>query len=182
MKEIANIEKFYQYAFPMQAALLTSVDNSGKTNIITVAWHMPISKKPPLFGVSIAPSRYSHDLIKNSKEFVINFAPYELVEKIHYCGTHSGRNTDKQKDTNLTFIDSKINKTKSIKECFSHLECKLLKIISLGDHSLVVGEIVKVVFSEDIFENDILKTEKTKPCFYLGNKVYSDISDNKKKY
>ena len=61
----------------MQAAILTCTDKTGKTNPITAAWHTPISeKKPALYGVSIAPSRYSYKLIKESKEFAINFAPY----------------------------------------------------------------------------------------------------------
>ena len=182
MKKIARLEKFYQYAFPMQAALLTSSDKPSKTNIITVAWHMPISKKPPLFGVSIAPSRHSHTLIEKSKEFVVNFAPYRLVEKIHFCGTHSGRNSDKQKEANLTFIDSKKVKSKSIKECFSHLECKLYDLITLGDHSLVVGEVLNVLYTDNIFKQDILDISKIKPCFYLGNKIYSDLSGKKKSF
>jgi len=179
MKKTADLKKFYQYAFPMKAALLTTIDKNSKTNIITVAWHTPISKNPPLFGVSVAPSRFSHDLIKNSKEFVINFAPYDIVKNIHFCGTHSGRNTDKQKETNLSFVDSKIVKPKSILECFSHLECKLNNIITIGDHSLVVGEVVNLTYSEGIFKDDVIDISKTKPCFYLGNKVYSDISKNK---
>jgi hypothetical protein len=37
VKKTGDIEKFYQYAFPMQAAILTCIDKNGKTNPITVA-------------------------------------------------------------------------------------------------------------------------------------------------
>ena len=80
---------------------------TGKTNIITLAWHTPISRKPPLYGISIAPKRYSHALIEKSKEFVINFIPYSLVEAAQFCGTHSGRSTDKLCKTGLTLAPSK---------------------------------------------------------------------------
>jgi flavin reductase (DIM6/NTAB) family NADH-FMN oxidoreductase RutF len=181
-KKTGNIEKFYQYAFPMQAAILTCADKNGKTNPITVAWHTPISKKPPLYGVSIAPSRFSYKLIKESKEFAINFAPYNIVEKIHFCGTKSGRNTDKIKETGLTLSDPKKIKTKIIKECFANLECKLYKSIKLGDHTFFVGEVVNTQINKDAFENDILNNKNVKPCYYLGSNTYTAISNTKKQF
>ena len=79
MKVKGKIEKFYHYAFPMQAAMVTCNDKDGKTNIITIAWHTPISKDPPLYGISVAPSRCSHDLILNSKEVFINISISDYI-------------------------------------------------------------------------------------------------------
>jgi len=181
MKKNGNIKKFYQYAFPMQAAILT-VSDGEKTNPITVAWHTPISKKPALYAVSISPLRYSHKLIMDSKEFVINFAPFELVEKVHFCGTHSGRNTDKTKDAGLNLVKSEKIKTKCIKECFAHLECKLYEIINLGDHDLIVGEVVNTIIDEKAFREDVLDNTKMKPCYYLGSNTYTKIDKQQKKF
>ncbi len=182
MKKTGNIKKFYQYAFPMQAAIVTATDEKGNTNPITVAWHTPISKKPPLYGVSIAPSRFSHNLINKSKEFAINFATYELVKKVHFCGTHSGRNTDKIKETGLTLADARKVKTKIIKQCFAHLECKLFKTISLGDHSFFVGEVINTMVDENAFGKDLLNNKEIKPCYYLGGKIYTKIDSEQKKF
>jgi len=180
MKKIGNMKKFYYYSFPMQAALLTVKTKNENTNVITVAWHTTISKKPPLYGVSIAPSRHSHKLIEESKEFVINFASYDIVDKIQFCGTHSGRNTDKIKETGFTLLDSKKVKTKYIKECFAHFECTLFDEIHLGDHTFFVGEIKNIIIDEEAFENNILDNKKVKPCYYLGDKYYTTISEEKK--
>jgi len=182
VKKTGNIEKFYQYAFPMQAAILTCTDKNGKTNPITVAWHTPISKKPALYGVSIAPSRHSYKLIKESKEFAINFAPYKLVERIHFCGTKSGKNINKIKETGLTLSKSKKIKTKIIKECYANLECILYRSVRLGDHTFFVGEVVNTKIDEDAFENDIVDNKKVKPCYYLGNNTYTSISNIRKQF
>ena len=181
MKNNGNTEKFHQYAFPMQAALVTCNDEQGKTNVITIAWHTPISKKPPLYGISIAPSRHSHELIKKTKEFVINFAPYNIADKVHFCGTHSGRKTDKIKEQNLTLLESQKLKTPIIKQCFAHLECKLFDSIPLGDHTFFVGEIVNVLSDENAFKNDLLDNQKIKPCYYLGNNIYTTIDEETKR-
>jgi flavin reductase (DIM6/NTAB) family NADH-FMN oxidoreductase RutF len=175
MKVKGNMDKYYYCAFPMQAVLVTCNDEKEKTNIITLAWHTPISKKPPLYGISVAPKRYSHDLIKKTKEFVINFLPYSLANEVNYCGTHSGRTTDKIEETKLNLVDSGKIKTPSIKEAFANMECKLFKTISLGDHTLFVGEIVNLLADENAFKDDLLKNEKMKPCYYLGSNIYTSI-------
>lgn len=179
MKTKRNLNKFYHYAFPMQAALVTCNDNKkDKTNIITVAWHTTISRSPPVYGISIAPHRYSHDCINDAKEFVVNFAPHTLMEQVNYCGTHSGRTTDKVKDTYLSLISAKKIDTPLIKECFAHLECKLHDTITLGDHTLMLGKVVAVSADNNAFKNDILDPTKVKPTHYLGDNIYTTIDKN----
>jgi len=178
----AQGEKFYNYAFPMQAVLVTCNDEDKKTNIITISWQSPISKNPPLYGISVAPDRYSHDLIKKSKEFVINFLPFDFVEKVNYCGTHSGRNIEKIKHSNLTLIPSKEITTPSIQESYSILECKLKESISLGDHTFFIGEVVNISSDEDAFFDDILENKYIQPTFYLGKNIYTTIAHTRKKF
>ena len=182
MKIECEMEKFYNLAFPMSTVLVTCNDEKGKTNVITIAWHTTISKKPPLYGISIAPGRYSHDLIKKSKEFVINFSSYDLVEKINFCGRNSGRNTDKINESELTLIKSKKIITPSIKECYAHFECKFKNTIKLGDHNLFIGEVVNAKIDEDILENGTINNKKIQPCFYLGNNTYSKLDITRRKF
>jgi flavin reductase (DIM6/NTAB) family NADH-FMN oxidoreductase RutF len=180
MKINGKINAYYHYAFPMQAVLVTCNDENKKTNVITLAWHTPISKKPPLYGISVAPSRYSHDLIKNSKEFVVNFAPYSLVEKVDFCGTRSGRKTDKIDETKFTLISGKKIKTPLIKECFAHFECKLYDTITAGDHTLFIGEIQNILYDKNYFDEDLLDNKNAKPAYYLGSHVYTTIDEKRK--
>jgi flavin reductase (DIM6/NTAB) family NADH-FMN oxidoreductase RutF len=182
MKVKGNIDKYYYYAFPMQAALVTCNDEQGKTNIITIAWCTPISKDPPLYGISLAPKRYSHKLIEKMKEFVVNFAPFELVDKVHFCGTHSGRNTDKVDETKLTLIPSEKIGVPLIKECFAHLECKLVETLSLGDHTFFIGKVMNVMADENAFIDDLLDNKNVQPTYYIGDNKYTAIDKNKKNF
>ncbi len=176
MKVEGKLEKFYQYSFPMQTVLVTCNDSHGKTNIITIAWHTPISVKPPLYGLSVAPGRYSHELIKETKELVVNFIPYNLVEKAHYCGKHSGRSNDKTLETNLTLTTAKKIKVPLIEEGYAHLECSNVKSYSIGDHTFFVGEVVAVQSNQNTFENNLLKIEDTSPLYYIGGNCYTTIN------
>lgn len=180
MKTNRMLTKFYHYAFPMQTVLVTCNDSKGRPNIITLAWHTPISTTPPLYGISIAPKRHSHSLIETSKEFVINFIPYSLVEAAQFCGTHSGRNTDKICQTNLTLLPSQKLTTPLIKEAYAHLECRLTQTLSLGDHSLFIGEVVAVSADEDAFDHELLNTHRIHPVYYIGDNAYTTLDSVKR--
>jgi flavin reductase (DIM6/NTAB) family NADH-FMN oxidoreductase RutF len=182
IKVEGSIEKYYHYAFPMQTVLVTCNDDViGKPNIITLAWHTPISSKPPLYGIAIAPKRYSHSLIKKSKEFVINFIPYSLVKAAQFCGTHSGRSTDKLSKTGLTLTPSKKLSTPLIKEGYAHLECKLVRSACFGNHTLFVGEVITVSADKGAFKNELLRTNQIHPLYYIGDNTYTTLDRVKRK-
>jgi len=126
---------------PNQAILVTSRHNK-KESIITICWHMRTSFRPELFAISVGKKRFSFELIKNSKCFAVNFMPFNLEKETIYCGTHSGKNVDKFKETGLTKEEcSKINCPK-IKEALGYFECKVVKEITTGDHVIFVGEVL----------------------------------------
>jgi flavin reductase (DIM6/NTAB) family NADH-FMN oxidoreductase RutF len=165
----------------MQTILVTCNDDAGKTNIITLAWHTPISRHPPLYGISIAPKRYSYALIKKSKEFVINFIPYSLAKAAQFCGTHSGQSTEKLYKTKLTLAPSKKLSTPIIKEGYAHLECKLVKSTRIGDHTFFIGEVIYISADTDAFKNELLRTDRIYPLYYIGENSYTTLDRIKRK-
>lgn len=175
-KNIELSKKWMYYTFPKMTVLLTVADknNLTKPNIITLAWHSPVSITPPLLGVSIDPRRYSHNLILDAGEFVVNFAELEILEDLHYCGRHSGRKFDKFQDTNLTPVSAQKVKAPLIQECYVNLECKLVEHNLYGDHTWFVGEVVAISVDDELFEGDILKTGK-EPVYYSGNDIYTSF-------
>ncbi|NQT09459.1 flavin reductase family protein, partial [Candidatus Bathyarchaeota archaeon] len=106
--------------------MATVVGNDGKPNIITLGMYMPISIDPPLVCIGVAPRRYSHTLLEENGEFVINTPSIDLEEQMHYCGIKSGRDVDKWAETGLTPMPSLKVKPPRIEECFSHLECRVV--------------------------------------------------------
>ncbi len=172
MKIDGSLSKFYQYAFPMSTVLVTCVDKNDKPNCITVSWHTPLSKKPPLHGISIAPQRYSHHLISEGKEFCINFLRISQVMQAHFCGTHSGRSLEKHTQTPITYIPAKNIRAPLIQEAYAHFECLLRDSIPVGDHTFFIGEVVNVIADKGAFSNDLLDTEKISPLYYRGGNSY----------
>ena len=48
------------------------------------------------------PNRYTFSFIENSESFTASFFGEEFRNALSFCGSHSGRDCDKVKETNLT--------------------------------------------------------------------------------
>ena len=81
--------------YPLPAVIITSKRDGERPNAFTVAWCGNVCTNPPMVSISVRKSRYSYDLIKESKEFVINLVNEDIVKKCDYCGVTSGREVDK---------------------------------------------------------------------------------------
>ena len=79
--------------------VLVSCGYKGKRNITTCAWHMPVSKEPPLVAVDLAKKHFSSSLIKESGELVINVSSWSYLDKVMMYGRLKGRESDKFKGT-----------------------------------------------------------------------------------
>lgn len=136
--------------YPTPVILVTSVDDAGRPNIITLAWAGNLCSVPPQVGVSVAPARFSNGLIRKCKEFVVNIPTSDIVKETDYCGACSGKRTDKFRDTKLTPIKAAKVKPPVIRECPVNIECKVKSITTLGSHDLFVGEVVNIDADENV--------------------------------
>jgi flavin reductase (DIM6/NTAB) family NADH-FMN oxidoreductase RutF len=147
--------------FPTPVVLVTSIDEKGKPNVITLAWTGVVNSDPPMVGISIRPERYSHGNIQRIKEFVINLPSEELLRKVDACGILSGREVDKFSQVGLKAIPSEKVKPPLIDECLVQMECEVKQVIPLGSHDLFLGQIVALHVKEEILKEkgriDILK-------------------------
>jgi len=169
-----DLRMYYTYAAPLPTILVTTMDPINRPNIITVAWHSPISIQPPLYGISLNPKRYSAELLEKSGQFVINFPPFGLLEKVHHCGSVSGRAADKFLQTGLTPLPSQMVKPPGIAQCYLHLECNVAGRTVWGDHIWFVGEVVGIRADEGLFEGGILR-EQGDPVLYMGKDLYCGL-------
>lgn len=160
---------------PMHTVLVSCIGKNGKPNIITLAWAMPTSISPPLVAVSIAPRRYSHSLIEETGEFVVNIPTMDILDATFYCGRVSGRDCDKFKDAGLTPMPARKVKPPIIEECVAHLECKLYGKFPTGDHTIFVGEVVEAYANKDCFSEAGYNLEKARMIFHLGGNEFSTL-------
>jgi len=128
--------------YPTPAALITTMDEAaGRPNIISLGEVFNISiSDPVILGIAVRKERWSHRLISQTREFVVNLPTCRLAAQVWTCGSCSGRDTDKFARTGLTPLPATRVRPPLIAECPVNIECRVTAIQEVGDHDLFLGE------------------------------------------
>lgn len=135
-------------------AVMVSCGDGEISNIITIAWTGIINSDPPITYVSVRKSRFSHDLIEKTGEFVINLTTEKLAFAADFCGVRSGRDTDKFKEQKLTASESRVVGCPSIEESPVNIECKVIEKKEYPTHDMFIAEIVSVSVDSDLMDDN----------------------------
>lgn len=134
--------------YPLPVVMVSCNRKGEKPNIVTVAWTGTICSDPAMVSISVRPERYSHDIIEETGEFVINLVIKDLTYATDYCGVRSGRDVDKFKEMNLTPLPSKMIDAVGIEESPVNIECKVVEVKKLGSHDMFIAEVVNVTVDD----------------------------------
>lgn len=134
--------------YPLPVVMVSCNRKGEKPNIVTVAWTGTICSDPAMVSISVRPERYSHDIIEETGEFVINLVTKDLTYATDYCGVRSGRDVDKFKELNLTPLPSKMIDAVGIEESPVNIECKVVEVKKLGSHDMFIAEVVNVTVDD----------------------------------
>ncbi len=139
--------------YPVPAVMVSTADRDGRSNIITVAWAGTVCSNPPMVSISVMPRRFSHALLCDSREFVINLTSRKLQYACDWCGVRSGADVDKWQEMKLTPEPAAtLNYAPLIAESPVNLECKVTKIEKLGSHDLFLAEITAVQVDDALLD------------------------------
>jgi flavin reductase (DIM6/NTAB) family NADH-FMN oxidoreductase RutF len=122
--------------------ILVSSAWKGERNIMTMGWHMIMGFEPSLVGCYIWDENHSYNLIRKSKECVINVPATHLAKTVVGIGNCSGSEVDKFQSFGLTAEPAKVVSAPLIKECFANFECKLIDSSQIKKYSLFIFEVV----------------------------------------
>lgn len=129
-------------------AVMVSCGDMENSNIITIAWTGIINSHPPVTYISVRKSRYSHEIISRSGEFVINLTSSAMVRAMDYCGVRSGRDEDKFAETGLTREAADQVSAPMIAEAPVSIECRVTEVKSFPSHDMFIADIVAVHIDE----------------------------------
>ena len=138
--------------YPVPAVMVSCQREGGKPNIITVAWAGTICSDPAMLSISVRKNRYSYDIIKETKEFVVNLTTKQLCRATDDCGVRSGREVDKFQEMHLTPQPSEKVKAPGIAESPVNIECRVTQVLELGTHDMFLAEVVAVRVDDDYMD------------------------------
>lgn len=133
---------------PVPAVLVSCGGSRGwKPNLITIAWAGTVCSDPPMLSISVRPERYSHDIISETGEFVVNIPSLKQTRAVDWCGVVSGRDVDKFAHSGLTPAPALKVQSPIVLESPVNIECRLTQSLPLGSHTLFLAEVISVQVS-----------------------------------
>lgn len=159
--------------------VVVGVKLEDRINFMSVVWNSPLSFDPPLYGVSIAPKRYTHDMLLTAMEFSISFFPYEMAEVVEKFGTVSGREVDKVKEFGVELLEPAALDVPIPAGAYAVLECEYFDHKLYGDHTWIVGEIQAIHYDERVtgsrYNMPVLDFDRARPVLYGGSGEYITV-------
>lgn len=138
---------------PVPAVMVSCASENDRPNIITIGWTGIVCSDPPMVSISVRKERFSHHIIRESGEFVINLCGKESLNQMDLCGVKSGRNTDKFALCGFTPVPAEnLSWAPAIEEVPLYLGCKVTGFQELGSHDLFLGKIVSLGVRPDLMD------------------------------
>jgi flavin reductase (DIM6/NTAB) family NADH-FMN oxidoreductase RutF len=137
-----NLSQWYKVLAPRPVVLISTVNAKGISNAAPFSFVMPCSTEPPLVAFASDPEHHTVKNILKTRDFVVNIPGQEILNKLWICANDFPQGVSEIKKAHLTEEKSVRVKSPKIKECFAHFECKLFKQMPVGDHLLIVGDVL----------------------------------------
>lgn len=139
------------FLYPLPV-IMVSCGTMQKSNIITVAWTGILNTNPATVYISVRPSRYSYNLIKEQGEFVINLTNKDLARATDWCGVKTGGKVDKFKEMKLHKEKANFVKCPMIKESPVSVECRVKEIKEMGSHHVFIADVLAIHADEQYID------------------------------
>ncbi len=159
--------------------VLISSTWEDKVDITPIAWHMPVSKIPPVIAFTISEEHFIYKCILNSKDFAVNIPSPGIIREIMQCGAESGADVDKLRTTGLITELPRVIKAPVLKSAIAVLECTLLEDKYLLEHyNIILGEVKYAEVEPAAFDGHwLFKSRDLKTLHHLGDMTFSVPAD-----
>ncbi|WP_241648432.1 flavin reductase family protein [Paenirhodobacter populi] len=136
------VSKVRRYLEPGPIVLISS-RWQGRTNIMTLGWHTVLEFSPSLVGLMISGGNHSFEMIRNSRECVINLPTTALTDTVVRIGNTSGAEIDKFSEFGLTPEPAQEVGAPMIGECHASFKCRLHEDALVDRYNFFIFEVVK---------------------------------------
>ncbi len=134
-----NVKKTALRMIPYGLYVITAEDKDGRISAATVNWVTQASFKPPLVAVGVKADSQIHDIIKSAGNFALNVlgkgqqgAAYAFFKPAERDGQNISGEPFRAGSTGAPVLENTP----------AFVECRLVKTVEEGDHSIFVGEVV----------------------------------------
>jgi len=173
---------------PRPIALASTMDKDGNPNLSPFSFFNVFSANPPILIFSPArrvrdnTTKHTLENVHQIKEVVINIVNFDIVQQMSLSSTEYAKGVNEFDKAGFTMLQSDIVKPFRVAESPVQFECKVNKIIALGNQggagNLVICEVVKVHIHKAILNDDeTINQQKIDLVARAGGSYYTRAKD-----
>lgn len=163
---------------PSPVLVIGTYGPDGRPDIMTAAWAGVASSNPPCVSVSLREATLTYHNIRETGAFTVNVPSERHLAEADFAGIVSGRACDKFMRAGLTPVKSGHVNAPLVAEFPYALECRLVRQVELGSHTMFIGEVVGLAADDDILDrNRLPDIEKVHPMMFAvsGARAYYGV-------
>lgn len=141
-KKSIPLSEVYRLLEPGPVVMVTTA-RKDEVDVMTMSWHMMIDFEPPILGCVISDQNHTFNILKETKECVINIPTVEMAAKAVAVGNTSGRKVDKFEKFHLLQEPASYVKAPLLSECYANLECKVIDMKMVAKYNIFILEVIK---------------------------------------
>jgi len=178
--EKEKLDNYYMRFFqPSRPVLVTTMNVDETVNVAPFSWISPISSTPPMISLALSARPKSHHQvtlknIRRNDEFVVNLPNIALKKKLVLSSYQYKNSINKFKLMGFEPQESKYTKVPGIVQCDVNIECFSEKIISTGDHDLIIARVKLITYEKEDFDDSFLRNLNKEPPLLHFNQYRCD--------
>jgi len=175
---------------PRPIAFVSTQDAAGVTNLAPFSYFSVVTSRPALISVAIGQrawqgARQKKDTLQNIEEtceFVVNAATVGLLQVVNDSSADYPPDVSELEALGLTAVPSLKVRPPRIRESPVHMECKLHRVVMLGEEprvGLVIGEVVHYHADDAVVDSaaGLPDPERLGPLARLGGIQYAGLGE-----
>ena len=161
-----NPARIHRLFYP-QVPVVITVEFDGRIGGMPAIWYTPLSFRPPLVGVAVAPEHKTYEMISGAKAFGVNWLDFSYAKQVGQLGDTSGQYyVNKLSAVGLATVKGKALGQPLIAEASATLECVHSDTHRTGTHELIVGQVVAARADKSF--RDYWDHTRYNPLLYTG--------------
>ena len=136
-RPVTDIDRAFNAQVRCVVVITTKLDQ--KLNGMAAAWVSRASEQPFLVMASVYNKNHSHDLIRSSRIFAVNYLQEGQQRLAIHFGKQSGREVDKFRK--VQYFTERTG-APILKDCLAYLDCRVTDQMDSGDHTIFLGEVL----------------------------------------
>lgn len=162
---------------PRPIAWVSSRSADGVDNLAPHSFYTVACVNPPIVQFTSVGRKDSLRNIEETKEFVVNFAPEPLIEKINATATDFPTGQSEFAEVDVALEPSETVAPYRVADSPAAIECELHSTLCMGDSTVVFGRVKLIVVSESVLRDGRPAIDLLAPLSRLGGNDWASVGE-----